>query len=158
MHHAVIAIEEQAGDRITVLVNNAGSLRAIGPLWEVDPEDWWLDVRPVSEEPSSAAARSCPLIRLGEGRIVNLTSYVAVRPTPYQTGYAAEGRHREPDRGARGLARGKRRQGLLGGPGVHARDDPQPVEPEAGKRWLPDVGRSAMPGRRVHRARERRRR
>ena len=58
MHHAVIAIEQQAGDRITVLVNNAGSLRAIGPLWEVDPEDWWLDVRRVSEEPSSAAARS----------------------------------------------------------------------------------------------------
>ena len=35
----------QAATGISVLVNNAGSLRAIGPLWEVDPDDWWTDVR-----------------------------------------------------------------------------------------------------------------
>src|SRR5205085_6111965 len=29
---------------VDVLVNNAGSLRALGPLWEVRPEDWWADV------------------------------------------------------------------------------------------------------------------
>ena len=90
LHHAVIAIEQQAGDRITVLVNNAGSLRAIGPLWEVDPEDWWLDVRTSLGGAFVCCREVVPrMIRLGEGRIVNLTSYVAVRPTPYQTGYAA---------------------------------------------------------------------
>jgi len=30
---------------IDVLFNNAGSFRTIGGLWEVDPEQWWEDVR-----------------------------------------------------------------------------------------------------------------
>lgn len=30
--------------RIDILFNNAGSFGAIGPVWEVDPEQWWHDV------------------------------------------------------------------------------------------------------------------
>ena len=44
---------------MTVLVNNAGSLRAIGPLWEVHADDWWLDVQTSSAARSTSAARSC---------------------------------------------------------------------------------------------------
>src|SRR5438067_2448599 len=29
---------------ITLLVNNAGANRTIGPSWEVDPDVWWSDV------------------------------------------------------------------------------------------------------------------
>jgi NAD(P)-dependent dehydrogenase (short-subunit alcohol dehydrogenase family) len=85
--HAVDEIEAELG-AVTVLVNNAGSLRAIGPLWEVDPEVWWSDV-----STTLAGAYNCcrcvvpRMIERGDGRIVNLTSYAAVRPAPYQSGY-----------------------------------------------------------------------
>src|SRR4051812_40727029 len=29
---------------VEVLVNNAGSFYALGPVWEVDPERWWRDM------------------------------------------------------------------------------------------------------------------
>ena len=144
MSHAVIAIAEQAGERITVLVNNAGSLRAIGPLWEVDPEDWWLDVRTSLGGAFVCCREVVPrMLRLGEGRIVNLTSYVAVRPTPYQTGYAA---------GKAGIVSlTEALAASLEGSGVRAFSmapgftptemTRSLVESEAGKRWLPDVGR-----------------
>src|SRR5213078_689837 len=41
---AVASIEQRLGP-VTALVNNAGSLRAIGPLWEIDADDWWSDLR-----------------------------------------------------------------------------------------------------------------
>src|SRR5689334_9593093 len=29
--------------RIDLLVNNHGSFRAFGPIWECDPDEWWAD-------------------------------------------------------------------------------------------------------------------
>src|SRR5262249_26104565 len=29
---------------VDLLVNNAGSVAALGPVWEVDPDTWWGDV------------------------------------------------------------------------------------------------------------------
>ena len=141
---AVVAIEDEVGDRITMLVNNAGSLRAIGPLWEVDPEDWWLDVRTSLGGAFVCCREVVPrMIRHGEGRVVNLTSYVAVRPTPYQTGYAA---------GKAGIVSlTEALAASLEGSGVKAFSvapgftptemTRNLVESEAGKRWLPDVGK-----------------
>jgi len=46
-HAAVESALERAQAELgplDVLVNNAGTLAAIGPLAEVDPADWWLDV------------------------------------------------------------------------------------------------------------------
>jgi len=37
---AVTQAEAELG-AIDLLVNNAGAARAIGPAWDVDPEDWW---------------------------------------------------------------------------------------------------------------------
>ena len=88
VHDAVATIEERARP-ITVLVNNADSLRAIGPLWEVDPDDWWSDVRTSLGGTFNLCREVVPrMIERREGRIVTLASYVAVRPSPYQTGYA----------------------------------------------------------------------
>lgn len=144
---AVVAIEDEVGDRITMLVNNAGSLRAIGPLWEVDPEDWWLDVRTSLGGAFVCCREVVPrMIRHGEGRVVNLTSYVAVRPTPYQTGYAA---------GKAGIVSlTEALAASLEGSGVRAFSvapgftptemTRNLVESEAGKRWLPDVGKGRI--------------
>jgi NAD(P)-dependent dehydrogenase (short-subunit alcohol dehydrogenase family) len=83
----VAAIERDAG-LIAVLVNNAGSMRAIGPLWDVDPADWWSDVLTSLAGAYNLCREVVPrMLARGEGRVVNLTSYAAVRPAPYQSGY-----------------------------------------------------------------------
>ena len=72
-----------------MLVNNAGSLRALGPLWEVRPDDWWADVTTSLGGAYNLCRAVVPgMIERGRGRIVNVTSYAALRPAPYQTGYA----------------------------------------------------------------------
>jgi 3-oxoacyl-[acyl-carrier protein] reductase len=143
---AVAAIEEGAGP-ITVLVNNAGSLRAIGPLWEVDSDDWWLDVRTSLGGAFNFCREVVPrMIERREGRIVNVTSYVAVRPTPYQTGYAC-GK----------AALGSLTEALaasLDGHGIRAfgvapgftRTDltDHLTESAVGRRWLPEVGKERV--------------
>src|SRR6266700_778479 len=41
--NVVERIEPMFGS-IDILVNNAGRPTALGPLWMVDPEEWWKDV------------------------------------------------------------------------------------------------------------------
>ncbi len=45
--------------RIDLLLNDAGSFNAIGPVWEVDPQDWWggRDYKSIWQIP----VRSCGL-------------------------------------------------------------------------------------------------
>jgi NAD(P)-dependent dehydrogenase (short-subunit alcohol dehydrogenase family) len=75
---------------VTVLVNSAGTMSAVGQPWEVDPDEWWGDVQ-TSVLGSYLCARAFlpTMIEQGGGRIVNVASNVAVRPSPYQSGYAA---------------------------------------------------------------------
>jgi NAD(P)-dependent dehydrogenase (short-subunit alcohol dehydrogenase family) len=75
---------------IAALVNNAGTGRALGPLWEVDEEEWWGDVETTLRGAFNACRAVIPgFLERRAGRIVNVSSYVAVRPSPYQSGYAA---------------------------------------------------------------------
>ncbi|HEU5372887.1 MAG TPA: SDR family oxidoreductase [Gaiellaceae bacterium] len=128
---------------VDVLVNNAGTAAAIGPAWEVDIDLWWRDV-----ESSLRSAFLCShavipsMIRRRKGRIVNVSSYVAVRPSPYLSAYAAAK-----------AAVGSFSEGLaaaLGGHGIYVftitpglfRSEltAHLMESDAGRRWLPDVG------------------
>ena len=82
-------IERELGP-IAVLVNAAGSLGAIGPLWEADASDWWLDVMTSIAGVYNLCREVVPLmLARGDGRIVNLTSYAGTRPAPYQSAYGA---------------------------------------------------------------------
>jgi NAD(P)-dependent dehydrogenase (short-subunit alcohol dehydrogenase family) len=75
---------------IDVLINNAGRAHAIGPVWEVDPADWWRDVEVNLRSAFLCARAVLPgMLERGTGRIINVSSYVALRPTPYISGYAA---------------------------------------------------------------------
>jgi NAD(P)-dependent dehydrogenase (short-subunit alcohol dehydrogenase family) len=87
--NAVATVERHLAP-IDVLVNNAGTMSAIGPVWEVDPDDWWTDVE-TSLRGTFICCRAvvAGMISRRRGRIVNLTSYAAMRPSPYQSGYSA---------------------------------------------------------------------
>jgi len=75
---------------VDILVNNAGVAGAIGPFWEISPDDWrqcmdinvtgpWLLSRAVV--PLMAAKR--------EGRIINIGSITGKRPLPNRSPYCA---------------------------------------------------------------------
>ena len=75
---------------VDLLVNNAGTMDAIGPAWQVDPDDWRRDI-----ETSLFGAFNCSravlpgMVERGTGRIVNVSSGVATRAYPHASAYAA---------------------------------------------------------------------
>jgi NAD(P)-dependent dehydrogenase (short-subunit alcohol dehydrogenase family) len=84
---AVARVEAELGP-IGLVVNGAGTALAIGPLWEVDSADCWTDV----ETSVGGAINVCrsvlpAMIDRGRGRILNVSSYAAVKPAPYLTAY-----------------------------------------------------------------------
>jgi NAD(P)-dependent dehydrogenase (short-subunit alcohol dehydrogenase family) len=85
----VAAAEDRFGPA-DLLVNNAATFDAVGRLWEVDPAAWWRDV-----ETSVRGAFNCSravlpgMVARGRGRIVNVTSFAAARPSPLMSGYGA---------------------------------------------------------------------
>ncbi len=90
---AVAHLVEQTCDRLgtpTLLVNNAGTWRHVGPLEDAEPSEWWRDVE-VSLKGSFLCTRAVlPRMRKRrEGRIVNVSSYAAVAPPPYTSAYVA---------------------------------------------------------------------
>jgi NAD(P)-dependent dehydrogenase (short-subunit alcohol dehydrogenase family) len=89
VERAVRAIEGELGP-ITTLVNNAGTALAIGPLWEVEPQAWLTDVETSLHGTFNACRSVVPgMIARRRGRILNLSSYAALRPAPYDTAYAS---------------------------------------------------------------------
>jgi NAD(P)-dependent dehydrogenase (short-subunit alcohol dehydrogenase family) len=139
---AVEEIERDAG-AIGLLVNNAGSMRAIGPLWEADPEDWWSDVLT-----SLAGAYNCcrevvpRMIERGEGRIVNLTSYAGTRPAPYQSGYGCAKAALNSLTESLAAELGEHGLRVFGVAAGFTRTEMTDhlTSSEAGRRWLPDSG------------------
>jgi NAD(P)-dependent dehydrogenase (short-subunit alcohol dehydrogenase family) len=75
---------------IQVLVNNAGTHRGFGPIWEVDPVTWWKDIETSMFGPFLLSRAFIPgMLEAKGGRIVNLSSGAATEPRPYSSGYSA---------------------------------------------------------------------
>ena len=86
---AVRETEAELGP-ITLLVNNAGTLGPIGPVWEAEPGDWWRDVETTLLGAFNCTQAVMPgMVERRQGRIVNVSSYAAIRPSPYLSSYAA---------------------------------------------------------------------
>src|SRR5262249_12992044 len=130
-----------------VLVNNAGSLLAIGPMWEVAPQNWWTDVMTSLGGAFNFCRAVVPrMIERRGGRIVNVTTYAGTRPAPYETVYG----------GAKG-ARASLHESLAASlepfgirvfsaaPGFTSTDMTRRlIESEAGRQWLPAAGRARV--------------
>src|SRR6516164_9556091 len=68
---------------VDLLVNNAGSATALGPIWEVDPETWWHDVTTNLQGTFLCARAVLPgMIARHRGRIVNVVSSFGIRTHP----------------------------------------------------------------------------
>lgn len=87
---------ERAFSAVDLLVNNAGSARGIGPLWEISPEDWWSDVTTNLKGTFLCAHVVLPgMIARRRGRIVNIVSGYGIRSQPdvaafpYVSGYSS---------------------------------------------------------------------
>ncbi|MBV8451239.1 MAG: SDR family NAD(P)-dependent oxidoreductase [Deltaproteobacteria bacterium] len=75
---------------IDLLVNNHGSFRAFGPVWESDPEIWWQDVEINLRGTFNTCRLVVPsMIARGKGRIVNLVGGGTGNSFPHGSGYAS---------------------------------------------------------------------
>jgi NAD(P)-dependent dehydrogenase (short-subunit alcohol dehydrogenase family) len=88
---------EQVLDRVAselgpvdFLVNNHGSFRAFGPIWECDPEIWWQDVEINLRGTFHTSRVVAPaMLARGKGRIVNLVGGGTGNSFPNGSGYAS---------------------------------------------------------------------
>ncbi|MET8981193.1 SDR family oxidoreductase [Streptomyces sp. NPDC004539] len=76
---------------VDVLVNNAGAAGPIGPLWEVDPDDWWHAFTVNVLGMAHACRAVVPVMTAARpvtGRIVNLASEAGRHRWPYASAYS----------------------------------------------------------------------
>lgn len=75
---------------IDLLVNNAGSSVAVGPLWECDLESLWKGIETNIRGPIVYSNAVLPsMLSRRSGVIINMGSYASIRPIAENPGYAA---------------------------------------------------------------------
>lgn len=75
---------------IDTLVNNHGSFRAFGPIWDCDPDVWWSDIEINLRGTFHTCRAVAPAMRQrGRGRIVNLVGGGTGSSFPNGSGYAS---------------------------------------------------------------------
>ncbi len=88
MANAVTAAVDRFG-RLDLLVNNAGLLSSVGPLWETDPAEWERDLRVNVTGVYHGCRHAIPaMIAGGGGRVVNLVGGGALAPFVHASAYA----------------------------------------------------------------------
>lgn len=66
---------------IDLLVNNAGSFRAFGPISEIDPDEWWCEIENNLRGPLLCSRVVLPrMIASRRGRIINMASAAGLQP------------------------------------------------------------------------------
>jgi NAD(P)-dependent dehydrogenase (short-subunit alcohol dehydrogenase family) len=88
VERAIASFERDAGP-ITLLVNNAGTLDAVGPFWQIDPDVWWREVETHLRGAALCSHAVLPsMVDQGRGRIVNVVGLLGQAGDGYATAYA----------------------------------------------------------------------
>lgn len=135
------AAESRLGP-VTLLVNNAATLGAIGPLWEADPASWRLDIEVTLFGTFYCSQAVLPrMIERGAGRIVNISSMNAVWGLRYSSSYdCAKTAQLRLTEGLAGEVRDHRIAVFALGPGpVHTRLSEATADPSVAK-WMSTRG------------------
>ena len=134
---------------VDLLINNAGSARALGPIWEVAAEDWWQDVSTNLLGTFLCSRAVLPgMISRQHGRIINIVSAFGIQqtrsgstPTPYASAYSSSKAAvmiLTQNLAAMTQAHGVRVFGLRPGFVRTAMLEDSARSP-AGKQWLPEI-------------------
>lgn len=84
---AVRTVEQQLGS-VDLLINNAGISSPLGPVWEVDPDEWWRSIEINVRSIQLCSAMVLPkMIARRQGRIINLASGMGTVARPYFSAY-----------------------------------------------------------------------
>src|SRR5208283_215852 len=84
----VVATAQERLGPITLLINNAGQSRAVGPIRAVDPIAWWNEVEVNLRGPFLYAHAVLPSMRTRRtGRIINVASIAGVQAIPTMSAY-----------------------------------------------------------------------
>lgn len=87
IEHAVKQIESELG-AVDILVNNAATMLPIGPIWEVNPDEWWRCMDINLRGPFLCARAVLPgMIKRRSGCIINVSTGAAVMDIPYLSAY-----------------------------------------------------------------------
>lgn len=75
---------------VDLLVNNAAVVTPLGPVWELDPDEWWRGIEINLRGPFLCARAVLPgMIARRRGRIVNVAAVAAYRTAPYTSAYGS---------------------------------------------------------------------
>jgi NAD(P)-dependent dehydrogenase (short-subunit alcohol dehydrogenase family) len=89
VEHTLNRVASELGP-IDLVVNNHGSFRAFGPIWECDPDVWWQDVEINLRGTFHTCRVVAPaMLARGKGRIVNLVGGGTGNSFPNGSGYAS---------------------------------------------------------------------
>src|SRR5262249_39257158 len=89
VEHVLDRVASELGP-IDLVVNNHGSFRAFGPIWECDPDVWWRDVEINLRGTFHTCRVVAPaMLARRKGRIVNLVGGGTGNSFPNGSGYAS---------------------------------------------------------------------
>jgi NAD(P)-dependent dehydrogenase (short-subunit alcohol dehydrogenase family) len=73
---------------VDLLVNNAGSMGPLGPIWEADPGDWWHSIEVNLRGPYLCSRALLPgMIERRRGRIINVSTSAATVAVAHMGAY-----------------------------------------------------------------------
>lgn len=88
VQHMVNEVEQRLGP-VDLLINNAGISGPCGPVWEIDPDEWWNCMETNVRGPLLCArAVLSGMIARHYGRIINVSSSTALRTFRYNSAYS----------------------------------------------------------------------
>ena len=79
---------ERALGPVDLLVNNAGTIGPLGPIWEADPGDWWHSIEVNLRGPYLCSRALLPgMIERRRGRIINVSTSAATVAVAHMGAY-----------------------------------------------------------------------